>query len=55
MNQKEAETFSQLAAGTKDQTFYYCVVSGNYPTTMRTVMSKRLNWVEVGNFDLTVR
>jgi hypothetical protein len=32
---------------TKDQTFTYCVMPGNYPATMRTVMSKRGNWTEV--------
>jgi hypothetical protein len=32
---------------TKDQTFYYCVMPGNYPATMRNIMTRRLNWVEV--------
>ncbi len=31
----------------KEQTYYYCVPPGNYPATMRAVMNKRGNWVEV--------
>ena len=32
---------------TANSTYYYCVMPGNYPSTMRTVMNKRGNWVEV--------
>jgi hypothetical protein len=31
----------------KDQTYNFCVMPGNYPATMRAVMTKRGNWVEV--------
>ena len=28
-------------------TFLYCVMAGNYPATLRTLMNKRGNWQEV--------
>ena len=49
LKDKEAEYYSQATTYTKDQTYYYCVMPGNYPATMRTVMQKRGNWVEVNN------
>lgn len=42
-NEKHQEQYNF----TKNQTFVYCVYPGNYPATMRTVMNKRGNWVEV--------
>ena len=44
-------SYKQDTQFTKDQTFYYCVMPGNYPATMRTVMNRRLNWVEVTFFN----
>jgi hypothetical protein len=41
------KSHSETGPYTKDQTFYYSVPPGNYPATMRAVMNKRGNWVEV--------
>ena len=30
-----------------NQTYFFCVMPGNYPASMRTVMTKRGNWQEV--------
>ena len=49
---KENEYYSRkddFNTFTKDQTFSYCVMPGNYPATMRAVMSRRLNWTEVSD------
>ena len=41
------ENTGEFNTFTKDQNFTYCVMPGNYPATMRTVMNKRGNWNEV--------
>ena len=46
-SKEKDDYYSQNSGLTKDMTFYYCVMPGNYPGTMRTVMNKRGNWTEV--------
>jgi hypothetical protein len=47
LKEKEAEYYKVETPYTKSESFYYCVMPGNYPATMRTVMQKRGNWTEV--------
>ena len=54
--QVQNDYYSQSSNFTKDNVFYYSVMPGNYPATMRTVMNKRGNWVEVRSMthDVTI-